>query len=356
MSFLLNQIADVGSSITWTDKKHKRFLREIPFLKEFSGEINNSWGLYSLYLNANGRAIKEQTDKLIEHGINIDSADRDIKVFNNPFEFNIIFNGSKDSITPIIQRKYKDIKYIKLETLTLPDQYTLTKTALTQDDNYVIIHSYLENVNYSSTYTNENITINSNLVPPTSINITIVSVYIDPTTPTNWIINYIINNDPSIVYEIDQGTTYNSYQLNTNKKISDDRMFYVYIPEIASRNYTTSQENVTFICTATGTNDYTLLNDIHPTFLFAKDSLLQNALRYTVKISDKYGKTYKVDNLDLNANLNSCSCQDTLDYSCRCSYIRNPYYIKFQVSLQFKLGAFEDDIHKDVLNVHPGQG
>lgn len=350
MSFLLNQIADVGSSITWTDKKHKRFLREIPFLKEFSGEINNSWGLYSLYINANGRAIKEQTNKLIEHGINIDSADRDIKAFNNPFEFNIIFNGSKDSIAPIIKKKYKDIKYIKLETLTLPDVYTLAKTALTLDTVHGSIQTYLD-VNYTFLNINENINI-----PTASLNIIIVSIYIDPTIPTNWIINYIINNDPSIVYEIDQGTTYNSYQLNTNKKISDDRMFYVYIPEIASRNYTTSQENVTFICTTTGTNDYTLLNDIHPTFLFAKDSLLQNALRYTVKISDRYGKTYKVDNLDINANLNSCSCQDTLDYSCRCSYIRNPYYIKFQVNLQFKLGTFEDDIHKDVLNVHPGQG
>jgi hypothetical protein len=99
-----------------------------------------------------------------------------------------------------------------------------------------------------------------------------------------------------------------------------------------------------------------LLYDIHPTFLFAKDSLLQNALRYTVKICDKYGKPYKVNNLDVNADLSSCSCQDTEDYSCRCSYIRNPYYIKFQVSLQFKFGVFEDDIHKDVLNVHPNQG
>lgn len=350
LSLLLNQIADVGSSITWTDKRYKRFLREIPFLKEFSGEINNSWGLYSLYINANGSAIKEQTDKLVEHGINIDSADRDIKVFNNPFEFNIIFNGSKDSIAPIIQKKYKDIKYIKLETLTLPNVYTLAKTALTLDTVHGSIQTYLD-VNYTFLNINENINI-----PTASLNITIVSIYIDPTTPTNWIINYIINNDPSIVYEIDQGTTYNSYQLNTNKKISDDRMFYVYIPEIASRNYTTSQENVTFICTATGTNDYTLLNNIHPTFIFAKDSLLQNALRYTVKISDKYGKPYKVDNLDLNANLDSCSCQETIDYSCRCSYIRNPYYIKFQVNLQFKFGTFEDNIFKETLNVHPRQG
>jgi hypothetical protein len=133
-------------------------------------------------------------------------------------------------------------------------------------------------------------------------------------------------------------------------------MFYVYVPEITSRNYTTSQENVTFICTTTGTNDYTLLNNVHPTFIFAKDSLLQNALKYTVKVSDKYGKPYRVDNLDVNANLDSCTCQDTIDYSCRCSYIRNPYYLKLQVSLQFKFGIFEDDIYKDTINVHPRQG
>jgi len=349
-SFFLNQIADVGTSITWTDKRYKKFLREIPFLKEFSGEINNSWGLYSLYINANGRAIKEQTDKLIEHGINIDSADRDIKVFNNPFEFNIIFNGSKDSIAPIIQRKYKDIKYLKLETITLPDQYTLTKTQLSLDTIHGQIQTYFD-VNYKFLSNNDSVFIST-----AALNIVIVSIYIDSTIPTNWTINYIINNNPSIVYEMNQETTYNKYQLNTEKKISDDRMFYVYIPEISSRNYTTSQENVTFICTATGTNDFTLLNNIYPSFIFAKDSLLQSALRYSVKIGDKYGKPYRVNNLDANANLNSCSCQDIVDYSCRCSYIRNPYYLKFQVSLQFKFGVFEDDIYKDTLNVHPRQG
>lgn len=147
---------------------------------------------------------------------------------------------------------------------------------------------------------------------------------------------------------------YNQYFINTNKKISDDRIFYIYIPEITSRNYNTSQQNVTFTCLSNGVNpnSYTLLNEVYPSFLFYKDSMLENATKYTVKISDRFGNPYTVNNLDKNADLSECDCSQTVDYSCRCSYIRNPYYVKLQVSLQFKYGLFEDDLAKDLINVN----
>ena len=70
-----------------------------------------------------------------------------------------------------------------------------------------------------------------------------------------------------------------------------------------------------------------------------------------------YGKVFKVDNLDKNANLDQCDCSgDDIDFSCRCSYIRNPYYSKFQVGIQFKFGIFEDELFKELLNPHPRQG
>jgi len=352
MSFFINQLADVGSRITWTEKKHRRFLMEIKHLIEFEGEINNNWGMYALYIHSNGRSIKEFIERLAENSINIDSSDRNIKAFPNPFQFNVTFNGDKYSVQPVIQKKYKDIKYLKLETLTLPDQYSITKESLLLDAEYNTIHTYYS-VNYSFIKVNDSTILS--ISGSETIKIRVVSLYNnDNDNDNNWTINFIVNDDPTTVFEINQGNLYNQYYINPNKKISDDRMFYVYIPEITSRNYTTSQQNVTFMVTSTGTNpnSYTLQNEVYPSFLFYKDSMLENANKYTVNITDRFGKQYVVNNLDSNANLSECNCSEEIDYSCRCSYLRNPLYVELQVSLQFKFGLFEDDLFKELINVN----
>jgi hypothetical protein len=363
MEFFLNQLADVGSRITWTDKRYRRFLFEIKDLFDFKGEINNSWGMYSLYIHSNGRTMRDFIDRLVQYGINIDSADRGLIAFPNPFQFNITFNpanagytidsnGNKvaNSATSdiTIQRKYKDIKYLKLETVTLPNNYTIKQTALSRDADYTTIHTYY-GINYTFLSNNDVHTI---VLSASTVTIRVVSIYV---SGSNWTINYIINDDTTIVYEMNQSTTYNKYSIDTATTIIGDRLFYIYIPEITSYIYTTNSDKVTFIATCVGTNSYTVLNNIYPPFIFYKDSILQNALKYTVKITDRYGNQYVTNNLDTHANTDVCNCQTSTDYSCRCSYIRNPYYIKLQVSLQFKFGIFEDDLYKDLLHVHPRQ-
>jgi hypothetical protein len=348
MEFFLNQLADVGSRITWTDKKHRRFLFEIKDLFDFKGEINNNWGMYSLYIHSNGRTIRDFIDRLVQHGINIDSADRSLIAFPNPFQFNITFNGDKNTNQPVIQRKYKDIKYLKLETVTLPNNYTIKQTALTTDTDYTTIHTYY-GINYLYLSNNDVHTI---VLSASTVTIRVVSIYV---SGSNWTINYIINDNSALVYEMNQGTTYNKYNIDTETTIIGDRLFYIYIPEITNYVYTTNSDKVTFIATCIGTNTYTVLNNVYPPFIFYKDSILQNALKYTVKITDRYGNQYVTNNLDTRANTDVCNCQTSTDYSCRCTYIRNPYYVKLQVSLQFKFGIFEDDLYKDLLHVHPRQ-
>jgi hypothetical protein len=89
--------------------------------------------------------------------------------------------------------------------------------------------------------------------------------------------------------------------------------------------------------------------------IFYKDSMLQSANKYSVKITDTSGNIITVENQDSNANVTKCNCQTSIDYSCRCSYIRNPFYIKLQVVVQFKFGTFEDDLYKDLLNLNPAR-
>ena len=287
MEFFLNQLADVGSRITWTDKRYRRFLFEIKDLFDFKGEINNSWGMYSLYIHSNGRTMRDFIDRLVQYGINIDSADRGLTAFPNPFQFNITFNpanagytidsnGNKvaNSATSdiTIQRKYKDIKYLKLETVTLPNNYTIKQTALSRDADYTTIHTYY-GINYTFLSNNDVHTI----VLSSTVTIRVVSIYV---SGSNWTINYIINDDPTIVYEMNQGTTYNKYSIDTATTIIGDRLFYIYIPEITSYIYTTNSDKVTFIATCVGTNSYTVLNNIYPPFIFYKDSIFSKLLSY----------------------------------------------------------------------------
>jgi hypothetical protein len=356
MEFFLNQIADVGTRITWTEKRHSRFLFEIRDLFEFKGEINNSWGMYALYIHSNGRTMKEFIERLVQYGVNVDSSDRNITAYPNPFNFRIIFNASGQNVQPVVQKKFKDIKYLKLETLTIPNYYTIAKTALTITADSTTIQTYL-NTNYSSLTPNSTFTI---VLSTGSTKITIASMY---KNGINWLINYNMNNDPSIVYELNQGTTYNKYNIDTTKKLADSQLLYVYIPEIQSNNFTTGQksskDSVTFFVRQCGTNlapnSYTLLNNVYPSMIFYKDSSLQSALKYSVSITDSYGNAIVVDNLDKNANVTSCNCQTAIDYSCRCTYIRNPLYIKLQVVVQFKFGTFEDDLYKELLNLNPAR-
>ena len=158
MNFYINQIADVGSRITWTDKRYKRFLLEIKDLFDFKGEINNSVGMYALYVHSNGRTIKDFIERLTQYGINIDSSDRTIEAFPNPFQFNITFNGDRYTNQPVIQKKFKDIKYIKLESITMPDKYSITKLDLALGSDYTIIHTYL-NTNYTTLKNNDSFNI-----------------------------------------------------------------------------------------------------------------------------------------------------------------------------------------------------
>jgi len=312
--------------------------------------------MYALYVHSNGRTMKEFIERLVQYGVNVDSTDRDVIAYPNPFAFKIIFNGSGQNVQPVVQKKFKDIKYLKLETLTIPNNYTIAKTSLTITADAILIQTYL-NTNYSNLSPNDSFSIT---LSTGSTNITICSIN---TSSIYWLINYIINNNPALVYELDSNSQFNSYVIDSTKKLDDYPLLYVYIPEIQSNNFTTGQksgkDSVTFFVRQCGTNKapntYTLLNNVYPSMIFYKDSKLQNATKYSVTITDTSENAIKVDNLDVNANLAACDCQTSIDYSCRCSYIRNPLYIKLQVVVQFKFGTFEDDLYKEVLNLNPAR-
>ena len=66
-------------------------------------------------------------EHIVEYRLYIDSLDRDINVYPDPFSFKVIFNGSSTTPNPVIQRTFRNVKFIKLENIILP-KYIHNKT------------------------------------------------------------------------------------------------------------------------------------------------------------------------------------------------------------------------------------
>lgn len=112
-------------------------------------------------------------EHIIEYKIIIDSKDRDIKIYPNPFDFKVKFNPNSDSIlrtekiqngkkvlirekmngdpTPHIIKEFKNVKYIKLETIVLPthkniifdeetEEYEFDNNELIVTDRFTALH------------------------------------------------------------------------------------------------------------------------------------------------------------------------------------------------------------------------
>lgn len=59
-------------------------------------------------------------ENVVEYSIHMDSIDRDLSLYPNQFKFSVHFN---DTMKPCIDKKFKNIKYIRLENLILPHVY-----------------------------------------------------------------------------------------------------------------------------------------------------------------------------------------------------------------------------------------
>ena len=63
------------------------------------------------------------SEYVTEYTIHMDSADRDISLYGNPFKFTVHFN---DTTQPNISRRFKNVKYIRLENIILPKIYKIS--------------------------------------------------------------------------------------------------------------------------------------------------------------------------------------------------------------------------------------
>lgn len=78
-------------------------------------------------------------EHIVEYRLYIDSLDRDIIVYPDPFSFKVIFNPTSSTPNPVIERNFRNVKFIKLENIIMP-QYIHNKTE--EDGNVVVDTSY----------------------------------------------------------------------------------------------------------------------------------------------------------------------------------------------------------------------
>jgi hypothetical protein len=97
-------------------------------------------------------------ENIVEYRVYIDSVDRDVTVYPSPFNFTVKFNASSKSIIhdvkfagtpgPVISREFRNVKYIKLETIILPqfskyikcnNNYVPDPESYLPDDRYVML-------------------------------------------------------------------------------------------------------------------------------------------------------------------------------------------------------------------------
>lgn len=95
-------------------------------------------------------------EDIIEYRVNIDSLDRDICKYPNPFDFAVSFDESsggtirtesikngkciaiteqiKGACLPIINKRFRNIKYIKLESIVLPQYHCVEKCVVEEEE------------------------------------------------------------------------------------------------------------------------------------------------------------------------------------------------------------------------------
>jgi hypothetical protein len=262
----------------------------------------------TLLHNNVGESVLDET--VVEYRVNIDSLDRDLQVYLNPFQFNVKFNapargiyeeevfidpsnkslGTKIQSTvipgpprPYINEEFKNVKYIKLENIVLPQYSNIVEL----DDGAYILDP------------------NSNLLKDRYITMQVKELEYDR----------VFNTSDSV-------TRYNS---NTGKYFSPQKPFAIIIPDkIYSTNFYAGTPYY-------GTRIY-------------KSSDLGNIGQFSINFADSFGIPLKFNNLYTFQEL----VQAEIDGNpIPTTDIRHPYNKLLQVHVSFIIGVVESQINKN---------
>lgn len=234
---------------------------------------------------------------ITEYKINIDSLDRDIEKYPNPFDFVVSFNAQgsrcvtqefkkgknvefkktlfKGASGPIINRSFKNVKYIKLESIVLP-QYAKYNVG---DD--VIVPS------------KKHCLLNDRFV--------------------QLVINELIDDTKYVYSTSDDGDRYIDTEFGIDKFTPPDPFGIIFPDDVLGKVYYNG-----LTCNAKR---------------IYKDSNLKNLTKMSIKFYDSYGLPLIYDHMEKDV----CAC--SIDN------IKNPLHKDLQVYLSFVVGVVEPNVN-----------
>ena len=307
-----------------------------------------------------------------EKDIIIDTADRDIDVYPNIFNFTLKLGSTDTTPGPSIHRSVKNVKYLKLVKAILPDNYKLKKSILTDNNIISTITSFVAANNFS----------NDNLFDQFDNNYTVPIYIIHYILKQNndLIVDYFVGDsvtlepDYSVVYSysntVANGIEHLQYTKSTNQdyQIEKGRYFQLHIDQLPKNNdlATSSSVSNSFALLFPSKEDsrgYNFLDGMETDKIF-KFSDLGNFTNMSIKILDSTGDQLVTDNnllwnnelLErksykniLNTNVSS---KDEYKVSFRSAkkYLRHPLSSQFQSQFIFTIGEIQLEINKKTFN------
>lgn len=287
-------------NVSHTEKNHE---------EKDPNELPTSYGLYIQPPQFKGQTMKSTT-YLQYVSLTIDSADRDYTKYPNPFNF----------VCERFTEFFKNIKVFQIFYLTLP-QFNIVKEVITRDDTYNTIHAYF--------LLNQNTIKNNDLINLGDFTIRVCNNY-------NGVLNFLLNDNISIVFEINTGSIYNryyvsnSYNLNSNPYLRLDIPEIIYLPVVSTDN-----KQFTYFVRMSRAKNYIAYASVRsPTKVFKEQTLL-NMSKLTFKYYDSTNKPLEISYLDKNAD----PVDDPTNFASKYSYIRHPLFYYHQIIMSLRIGV-----------------
>jgi len=290
--------------------------------------------------NFNGEG---RSDIIREYICHINSIDRDINKYPNPFNFLVKFAPGPTDTGASISRNFENIRYVKVETAVLPRKYFVIKTKLNYNDPEIVNLFNIFNLPSSNQIIDNKFVI----IYSSSNSINYTDYNSDIAIPVLICYECINNNG---IY-----TTY-KYEMS-NMSLENDKYSILYLNDINdvsqfSTDLALSKAfNVLYPDAVYGDSLYI---DCRYADKIYKYSNLGNMTRMMLRITNSMGKDLTTNliaqDFDVpSINSTTCTCitdnygNISRDYTCICNYIRHPRYVKNQLDLMFKFGIVETD-------------
>lgn len=304
---------------------------------------SSRFGFYNEHI-AQHRALTP-SNNCIDLPLVLDSHDRNAAIHPNPFDYHVRVTAAPNYANgAYVPFKIEQLKEVTVKNVVLPRYYKLVKRVEAPDAYFAVVDAKIANTDTDATL--EAIIGTTDVVGADTIRYVNIEWRRDPSPPNNllfWLVEFIINDDPSLLYAYTNDnatTTYHTYQYDTSYDADRERRVIVQINQLNETNSNATTEEIR--------NSFSVVYPYHSTdrhvFLdscsIKKQYLRKNITDLSVRLLDSNNKVLVVNGLNYNITTPpQCVCEyapdgtNTIDYRCSSHYIRHPYYQYIQTHI-----------------------